>query len=139
MSSPHDGYFDFFSRELQCLLGNADDATLQRLGIQARGDEIYLPHFEPAGYHGDEDAYPFVLNVITLMSLGSYSVNANLPTLQEISGMTVGETWDSWLEMNPETAHELQLENGDPVLGGKSLRPSHDPRALCDRVCVPMW
>ncbi len=113
--SPHDGYFDFFSRELQCLLGNADEATLQRLGIQARGDEMYLPHFEPAGYHGNEDAYPFVLNVITLMSLGSYSVNANLPTLQEISGMTVGETWDSWLEMNPETAHELQLENGDPV------------------------
>jgi anaerobic selenocysteine-containing dehydrogenase len=113
--SPHDGYFDFFSRELQCLLGSAGEATLRDLGIQARGDVVYLPHYEPAGYHGDEADFPFVLNVVTLMSLGSYSVNANLPTLQEICGMTVGETWDSWLEMNPEAAHELHLENGDPV------------------------
>ena len=29
--------------------------------------------------------------------------------------MTVGETWDSWLEMNPETAHELHLADKDPV------------------------
>jgi len=35
--------------------------------------------------------------------------------LQEISGMTVGETWDSWLEMNPETAHELGLHDKDLV------------------------
>ncbi len=88
---------------------------MQRLGIQARGDEIFLPHYEPVSYHGDEDQYPFLLNVITLIGLGSYSVNANLPTLQEISGMTVGETWDSWLEMNPEAAHHLHLQDKDPV------------------------
>jgi len=113
--APRDGYFDFFSRELQCRLGNADEATLQRLGIQARGDEIYLPHYEPVGYHGDAAQYPFVLNVVTLMSLGSYSANANVPSLQEISGMMVGETWDSWLEMNPAAARELGLEDKAPV------------------------
>ncbi len=110
-----DGYFDFFSRELHCLLGDADEATLQRLGIQARGDEVYLPHYEPASFQGDEEVYPFVLNVITLMSLGPYTTNANLPTLQEISGMTVCETWDSWLEMNPEPAHRLGLRDKDTV------------------------
>lgn len=113
--APRDGYFDFFSRELYCLLGDADEATLQRLGIQARGDEIFLPHYEPVTYHGDEKEYPFLLNVVTLMSLGSYTTNANLPTLQEISGMTVCETWDSWLEMNPETARRLGLEDKDLV------------------------
>lgn len=113
--APRDGYFDFYSRELFCLLGSADEATLQRLGIQARGDDIFLPHYEPVTHDGDERAYPFHLNVITLMSLGPYSVNANLPTLQEISGMTVGETWDSWLEMNPESAHEMHLEEGELV------------------------
>ena len=56
--APRDGYFDFFSRELQCLLGNAGEATLQRLGIQARGDEVFLPHYEPARYHGEEADYP---------------------------------------------------------------------------------
>jgi anaerobic selenocysteine-containing dehydrogenase len=29
--------------------------------------------------------------------------------------MTVGETWDSWLEMNPETAHEYGLHDRDRV------------------------
>lgn len=110
-----DGYYDFYSRELHCLLGDATESTLKGLGIQARGDEVFLPHFEPAAAHGDDRLYPFILNVITLMALGSYSANANLPTLQEISGMTVGETWDSWLEMNPESARELGLRDKDEV------------------------
>jgi len=38
-----------------------------------------------------------------------------MPSLLEISGMTVGERWKSWLEMNPETAHELKLDDGDRV------------------------
>ncbi len=113
--APRDGYFDFFSRELQCLLQTADEVTLQRLGIQVRGDEVFLPHYEPVSFHGEEDEYPFVLNVVTLMSLGPYSANANMPTLQEISGMVVGETWDSWLEMNPKSAHRLHLQDKDPV------------------------
>lgn len=113
--APRDGYFDFFSRELQCLLGDADQATLKRLGIQGRGDEIFMPHYEPVSYHGDDDTYPFLLNVITLMSLGAYTANANMPSLQEISGMVAGETWDSWLEMNPESARRLGLRDKDPV------------------------
>ncbi len=113
--APRDGYFDFFSRELYCLLGSADEATLRHLGIQARGDTIFLPHYEPVAYHGAEDEYPFVLNVVTLMSLGSYTANANLPTLQEISGMTVNETWDSWVELNPDAARRLGLKDKDPV------------------------
>jgi anaerobic selenocysteine-containing dehydrogenase len=113
--APQDGYFDFFSRELQCLLGDADEASLKRLGIQSRGDEIFMPHYEPVRYQGDDDTYPFLLNVVTLMSLGAYTANANMPTLQEISGMVAGETWDSWLEMNPESARRLGLRDKDPV------------------------
>jgi anaerobic selenocysteine-containing dehydrogenase len=113
--APHDGYFDFFSRELYCLLQESDEAALARLGIQARGDDIYLPHYEPVHDQGEEERYPFLLNVVTLLSLGAHSANANLPTLQEISGMTVGETWGSWLEMNPEAAHQLHLQDKDPV------------------------
>jgi anaerobic selenocysteine-containing dehydrogenase len=113
--APRDGRFDFFSRELQCRLANADADALQRLGIQARGDDVYLPHYEPVTYHGETAEHPFVLNVVTLMSLGSASANANLPSLQEISGMTVGETWGSWLEMNPDAAHRLGLTDRSRV------------------------
>ncbi|PJB67584.1 MAG: 4Fe-4S ferredoxin, partial [Anaerolineae bacterium CG_4_9_14_3_um_filter_57_17] len=70
---------------------------------------------EATAFAGDETEFPLTLNVITLMSLGPKSEAANMPTLQEISGMTVGETWGSWLEMNPETATSLGLKDKDTV------------------------
>lgn len=114
-NAPRDGRFDFFSRELRCLLDEYSQDALARLGISANGDAVFLPHYEEVIYTGSEADYPFLLNVITLMSLGPYSANANLPTLQEISGMTVGETWGSWLEMNPQAAEQLGLEDGEMV------------------------
>ncbi|MBV5343794.1 hypothetical protein JZU68_09420, partial [bacterium] len=46
---------------------------------------------------------------------GPRSDAANMPSMQEISGMTVRETWDSWLEMNPESARKLGLVENDRV------------------------
>ncbi len=113
--APRDGYFDFYSRELFCMLGAASPEELARFGLAGVADEVSLPHYLPTAFKGDEETYPFVLNVVTLMALGPVSAAANMPTLQEISGMTVGETWNSWLEMNPETAHELGLHDGELV------------------------
>jgi len=114
-NSPRDGRFDFFSRELHALLSGLSQEQLKALGLSQTGDAISLPHYEPVTFAGEASEYPLLLNVITLISLGPFSAAANLPTLQEISGMTVGETWDSWLEMNPETAEELGLKDKDPV------------------------
>ncbi len=113
--APHDGRFDFFSREIHCILGDLNKTELAEMGSTVSGDAFFLPHHEEVDYVGNESEFPFVLNVVTLMSLGSYSNNANLPSLQEISGMTVGEKWDSWLEMNPEKGHELGLSDKAPV------------------------
>ncbi|MFQ5398843.1 MAG: molybdopterin-dependent oxidoreductase [Anaerolineae bacterium] len=113
--APRDGYFDFYSRELSCILGELSADELAALNPGVRGDALYLPHYEGVVYEGSEEAFPLILNVVTLMSLGSHSYNANLPTLQEISGMVVGERWGSWVEMNPETAAELGLRNFQQV------------------------
>ncbi len=113
--SPRDGYFDFYSRELKCILGDMDDWALFQMGFPTTDESINLPHYVPTTFVGGKPHYPFMLNVVTLMSLGPYSQTANMPTLQEISGMTVGETWDSWLEMNPEAAEELGLHDKDEV------------------------
>ena len=115
LNAPRDGYFDLYSRELNCFLGKMKKDELAALGITMTGDGVNLPHHEETIFAGDENEYPFVLNVITLMSLGPRSDAANMPTLQEISGMTVGETWNSWLEMNPVSARELGLQDKDPV------------------------
>jgi menaquinone reductase, molybdopterin-binding-like subunit len=141
-SAPRDGYFDFFSRELACRLGTVTPDLLVKLGIQARGDEVFLPHYEPVSFQGDETQYPFVLDVVTLMSLGTYSANANLPSLQEISGMTVDETWDSWLEMNPAAARDLGLLDRQPVwvespFGKAKTRVRFVPGLRPDMVVLP--
>lgn len=115
ISAPRDGRFDFFSRELNCALAELGDDELKALGLSQAGDTVFLPHYEPVHYAGDAEEYPFTLNVITLMSLGPYSAAANMPTLQEISGMTVGEMWDSWLEMSPQAAAEHGLQEDDAV------------------------
>ncbi len=113
--APRDGYFDFYSRELFALLGKKNKGDLAKFGITQTGDGVCLPHQEDVVYAGDAAEYPFLLNVITLMALGPKSEAANMPTLQEISGMTVRETWDSWLEMSRETAQRLGLKENDPV------------------------
>lgn len=113
--SPKDGRFDFFSREINCLLQDYSTSELAAKGSGVTGDALFLPHYQPVEYTGEEGIYPFHLNVVTLMSLGPYSAAANLPTLQEISGMVVGERWGSWVEMHPETAEELGMHDKDEV------------------------
>lgn len=113
--APRDGYFDFYSRELKCILDNMSPAERERLGLPLDDDAVCLPHYVPTSFVGDQKEYPFLLNVVTLMSLGPVSAAANMPTLQEISGMTVHETWDSWLEMNPEVAEEHGFHDKDEL------------------------
>jgi len=38
---------------------------------------------------------------------------ANKPWLQQLGDPTTTVMWNSWVEMNPETAHELGIENDD--------------------------
>ena len=115
LNTPRDGYFDLYSRELNCYLGRMKKDELATFGISLEGDGANLPHHEETIYSGDTSEFPLVLNVITLMSLGPRSEAANMPTLQEISGMTVGETWNSWLEINPESGRKYGLEDKNMV------------------------
>ena len=113
--APRDGYFDFYSRELKCILERLSPDEITALGLDPADENIYLPQYLPTSFVGNEAEYPFLLNVFTLLSLGPVSAAANMPTLQEISGMTVGETWNSWLEMNRESAEEHGLHDGEQV------------------------
>lgn len=63
------------------------------------------PHF--AG-EGEFFFIPFVAP--TLGEAG-----ANKPWLQELPDPTTTVMWNTWVEMNPETAHELGIENDDVV------------------------
>lgn len=62
-------------------------------------------------YHGEGEFYllPFVSPVLG-------EAGANKPWLQEIPDPTTTVTWGTWVEINPEKAKELQIDNDDVLL-----------------------
>lgn len=115
------GKFEFYSTNLRKALGtlaNGDDKRMESLladlKLSARGDRVALPHFEPPRFVGAEEKYPLQLNVVRLMPL-TKARNASQPFLQEILGPHLHVQWDSWLEINPETAARLGIADGDLV------------------------
>lgn len=90
------------------------DQILQELRIEARGDKVYLPHFEKPRLIGGEKEFPFHLIFYVPMTAAE-GRGANQPYLQEIYGPQLKERWDSWVEINPETAQAMGIQDGDPV------------------------
>ncbi|MHB0977239.1 MAG: molybdopterin-dependent oxidoreductase [Candidatus Aquicultorales bacterium] len=69
---------------------------------------------EPAGEEG--------FNLHLYPSHGLYDGgNANQPWLQQMPEPLTTVTWGSWAEINPETAHELGIEEGDLLKISSSL------------------
>ncbi len=73
------------------------------------------PYYEPPEYAGEEDAFPFNLQLFTLMSQGFGPGASNLPHLHSLYGLHVKQFWSNWLEIEPETAHEMGIEDEDKV------------------------
>jgi anaerobic selenocysteine-containing dehydrogenase len=59
-------------------------------------------------------AYPLTLITYEHLALG-FGELANLPWLQELPDPMTSVMWDSWIEINPKTASELGLSEGDLV------------------------
>jgi anaerobic selenocysteine-containing dehydrogenase len=123
------GKFEFYSQNLRRTLETlaereaaekgttveaAMEELLQEFGLRARGDELYMPHYEFPRWVGEESEYPFHLNVYQLMALYDGRV-ANSPWLQQIAGLHIKEAWNNWVEINPETARELDIADDDLV------------------------
>ena len=67
-----------------------------------------------AEFSGDSGDYPFVLH--PYLSTALYDGRgANLPWMQELPDPMTSVVYGSWVEMNPLTANELGIEDGDLV------------------------
>ncbi len=115
------GKFEFFSLAMEEGLSEASKKSsrdfgrvLSGLKIEVAGDKVFLPHFEKPRLAGDEKDYPFYLINYKLMAMAE-GRGANQPYLQESIGPHLYERWDSWIEINPETAKTLGIEDGDLV------------------------
>ena len=93
------------------------EADIAALKITARGEKVFMPHYESPRFAGDAEEYPLYLNTYKLMTHAE-GRGANVPWLQEIHGVHLqhnGTRWDSWVELNPRTARRLGIEDGDEV------------------------
>lgn len=70
---------------------------------------VHMPSFQ-----GDTQEYPFYLYLYSGVGLSDGSV-ANLPWLQELPDPMTTASWQTWIEINPETAKMLGVENNDVV------------------------
>jgi len=79
------------------------------IGFPENSLSITLPMFE-----GEPDEFP--LHLYPYASLGlSDGRGANLPWLQEMPDPMTTAMWETWVEINPQTAHELGIEDNDIV------------------------
>jgi anaerobic selenocysteine-containing dehydrogenase len=114
------GQYEFFAQQLKAdlvdVVGGEErlDAALDSMGITARGDEVFLPHYEVPRWTGDAAEYPFFLNSYKLMTHAE-GRGANQPHLQEMLGLLVKEHWNSWVEINPRVARRLDIAEGEEV------------------------
>jgi len=70
---------------------------------------VVAPQFE-----GNPDTYPFHLHIYPSLSLTD-GRGANLPWLQETPDPMTTASWQTWVELNPETAHSLGVGDNDVV------------------------
>ncbi|TFH37532.1 MAG: nitrate reductase, partial [Anaerolineales bacterium] len=89
------------------------EKTLRREPVLAAlpSDALRVPE---ARFAGEEAEFPFHLLLYPSITL-SDGRGANLPLLQEIPDPMTTARWGTWIEINPETAKRLNLENNQIV------------------------
>ena len=85
-------------------------------GLKGRNsiDIARFPHWEKDKKDADEKEFPLHLHVFKTATLTG-GRNANQPWLQESFGLHLFGRWETWVEINPETAKNLGLDDGDWV------------------------
>jgi len=122
------GRFEFYSRRLEWLFAAAarrrdgESPSLQaratqelreEMGIEAEGDRLFLPHHEPPR-EPEASGFPLLLRPFFLLALGS-GESASSPWIQEALAVHVPAAWESWVEVNPETARAAGIADDDAV------------------------
>lgn len=144
--------FEFFSRLFEERIekiaeqigeneGDNKEVILKQLKLEARGDDIFMPHYENPQFRGEKKEYPLHLYIYQPFS-SSHEYEANQPWFQEIMGFHLNMTWDSWAEIAPDTAAELGIADKDliwieSVYGKVRVKAKIYSGAMPDVVAVP--
>ncbi len=141
-------YSQLFERKVEALAKQIKESkedrknvVLKNLKIAAQGDDVFMPHYEEPHFQGEKNDYPLYLHIYQPLNLQN-EYEANQPWFQEIMGFHLGMTWDSWAEINPETAVELGIADNDliwieSIYGKVRVKAKTYAGAMPDVVSVP--
>lgn len=114
--------FELYSEGLKAgLKAHADkykttiDDIVETAQYTAKGEEVFVPHYEPPKVWGDPVKYPFIL-VDFKSRLNREGRSQNTTWFQEFKKVDVGdESWDDVVRINPEDGKKLGIKTGDIV------------------------
>jgi anaerobic selenocysteine-containing dehydrogenase len=98
--------------------------------------------FEAPFFEGDEKEFPLYLHPYQTQTFND-GRGANLPWMQELPDPMTSIVYASWVELNPKTAKELKVRDGDIVLvespsGKVESRVHVYPAIMPDVVAMPV-
>ncbi len=115
-----DADFDAFFRKVVAAGGwwqpPAEGAGLKAESLAAARVNFVVPS-QPVtarAFAGDAAQMPFMLYIYPSAAFAD-GRTAHLPWLQEMPDPMTTVMWGSWVEINPETAHKLEIHEGDIV------------------------
>jgi anaerobic selenocysteine-containing dehydrogenase len=115
-----DANFDAFFRKVTAAGGwwQPPPADADAGGLKAKGAVLKVNFVVPQqpvaarAFAGDAGQMPFFLHVYPSAAFAD-GRTAHLPWLQEMPDPMTTIMWGSWVELNPETAHKLEVREGD--------------------------
>lgn len=106
------GQFEFYPQVLESSF--RDGVLTGAFGIKPPDGRIFFPQILTAQKDESDGDFPFLLRTYQLLTIGP-GVGARIPWLQENPAAHVDATWQSWIEIHPESARELEVREGDWV------------------------
>lgn len=109
--------FEFVSGNLKKLFEDKKvaNADLEVYHIKARGDKLYMPHYQKPIFIGEAAQYPLVLITYKNM-LNQEGRSANTPWAQEMYlNPLYGTGWTNLAEINPATGAKYGIADGDAI------------------------
>ena len=127
--------FEFYSQFLEKFSTNG-----QLKGKNS--DSVFLPYYEAPRWQGEENLFPFYLNVFELLTFSAL-LNGNQPYLYEHITPHLPVQWQSWVEIHPEQAHHLGIKEDDwvwveSILGKIKIKAKLYPGTLPEVISIPL-
>ncbi|MFC1821546.1 molybdopterin-dependent oxidoreductase [Thermodesulfobacteriota bacterium] len=114
------GKFEFFSSKIEITVEKRLDRysmkeALKQLGIRAKGDEAFMPHYEAPIPPADPEKYPLRMIPYSLINLSTgWLPNPHFLTKTLFDNQIRKN--ESFADIHPETAGDYNLKQGDRII-----------------------